>query len=52
MHATGVSGPDLFVPELCGIGEYTTSGATVNAFLISGLNGLYSIAVYAGYSAS
>jgi hypothetical protein len=35
-----VSGSDLFVVDNLGnaIGEYTTSGATVNAALISGLN--------------
>jgi DNA-binding beta-propeller fold protein YncE len=42
-----VSGSDLFVgDELTDtIGEYTTSGATVNAALISGLNGPTGIAL-------
>jgi hypothetical protein len=42
-----VSGSDLFVANYSGntIGEYTTSGATVNASLVSGLNGPWGIAV-------
>jgi hypothetical protein len=46
-----VSGTDLYVASLGGggipakIGHYTTSGATVNADLISGLDGPYSFAV-------
>ena|ERR1017187_6403063 len=42
-----VSGSDLFVSNLNNntIGEYTTSGATVNASLISGLNHPHGIAV-------
>jgi hypothetical protein len=42
-----VSGEDLFVAFQTGtIGEYTTSGATVNASLVSGLNALSGIAVF------
>ena len=42
-----VSGSDLFVVNNSGgtIGEYTTSGALVNAALISGLNGPWGIAI-------
>jgi hypothetical protein len=45
--AIAVSGGNLFVTnELTGtIGEYTTSGATVNASLVSGLHLPYGIAV-------
>jgi hypothetical protein len=45
-----VSGGDIFVANLSlgTIGEYTTGGATVNASLVSGLNGPYSIAVSGG----
>ena len=45
------SGQDIYVaangngPHTTTIGEYTTSGAVVNAPLISGLNGVGSIAV-------
>ena len=41
-YAIALSGPDLFVTNTVypgTVGEYTTSGATVNATLISGLNG-------------
>jgi hypothetical protein len=42
-----VDGSDLFVTNGFGntIGEYTTSGATVNASLISGLNAPTGIAI-------
>jgi hypothetical protein len=42
-----VSGSDLFVINFAGdtIGEYTTPGATVNAALISGLDGPAGIAI-------
>jgi hypothetical protein len=42
-----VSGSDLFVINFAGdtIGEYTTAGATVNAALISGLDGPAGIAI-------
>jgi len=43
-----VSGSDLFVANYGAnsIGEYTTSGATVNASLISGLSGPIGVAIY------
>jgi hypothetical protein len=41
-----LSGSDLFVvDQMDTIGEYTTSGATVNSSLISGLSGPYGIAI-------
>jgi hypothetical protein len=40
-----VSGSNLFVLNGNTIGEYTTSGATVNASLITGLGGANSIAI-------
>jgi hypothetical protein len=42
-----VSGSDLFVANSSSntIGEYTTSGATVNASLISGLNSPIGLAI-------
>jgi len=42
-----VSGSDLFVTNFYDVtvGEYTTSGATVNASLVSGLSYPYAIAV-------
>jgi len=40
-----VSGSNLFVTSSGRIGEYTTSGATVNASLITGLNSPTGIAV-------
>jgi PEP-CTERM motif len=45
--AIAVSGDKLFVvnPFANTVGEYTTSGATVNASLISGLNNPAAIAV-------
>ena len=48
-YALAVSGNDLFVPTFpfeTGIGEYTTSGATVNASLITGLGLVSGIAIY------
>jgi len=43
-----VSGDDLFVSNGAAIGEYTTSGATVNASLVSGLSSTGYIAVETG----
>ena len=42
-----ISGEDLFVASQGGnsIGEYTTSGATINTSLITGLNQTYGIAI-------
>jgi hypothetical protein len=42
-----VSGSNIIVANFGAgtIGEYTTSGATVNAALISGLNGPFGLAV-------
>ncbi len=46
-HPNGiaVSGSNLFVTNGNSIGEYTTSGAVVNADLVSGLQGPWAIAV-------
>src|SRR5438309_1061021 len=48
--AVAVSGDKLFVVDISNgtIGEYTISGATVNATLISGLNNPSGIAVFGG----
>jgi hypothetical protein len=49
-NASGIaaSGDDLFVSNGATIAEYTTSGATVNASLVSGLSSTGYIAVEAG----
>jgi glutamate synthase domain-containing protein 3 len=46
-YAIAISGSDLFVANLTSntVGEYTTSGAVVNASLISGLSGPFGIAI-------
>ncbi|HET6247411.1 MAG TPA: hypothetical protein VFE47_06935 [Tepidisphaeraceae bacterium] len=44
--ASGPGTGDIFVPNLDGVAEYTSSGATLNPALVSGLTGPHGIAVF------
>lgn len=56
LDGVAVSGNNLFLANYAGggpgagfVGEYTTSGGTVNASLITGLTAAYSIAIFGSY---